>query len=53
MPQMAPINWLILFLYFLWTFYLMMNLLYFNFIKLSINKNILLKLKPKNYNKFI
>nr|AGI97897.1 ATP synthase F0 subunit 8 [Kaltenbachiella nirecola] len=52
MPQMAPMNWLILFIYFMLIFFIMMNLMYFNFIKL--NKNSFFKKKlTKNYNKFI
>nr|YP_009728511.1 ATP synthase F0 subunit 8 [Indomegoura indica]QIA95424.1 ATP synthase F0 subunit 8 [Indomegoura indica] len=52
MPQMAPINWLILFIFFFHTFYLIMNMLYFNFIK-TIKIKILYKNNMKNYNKFI
>nr|YP_010414162.1 ATP synthase F0 subunit 8 [Macrosiphum rosae]URQ84758.1 ATP synthase F0 subunit 8 [Macrosiphum rosae] len=52
MPQMAPINWLILFMFFFFTFYLTMNLLYFNFIK-NIKIKISFKKHMKNYNKFI
>nr|YP_009307194.1 ATP synthase F0 subunit 8 [Aphis craccivora]AOR53735.1 ATP synthase F0 subunit 8 [Aphis craccivora]AOR53748.1 ATP synthase F0 subunit 8 [Aphis craccivora] len=49
---MAPINWLILFMFFFMMFYLIMNLLYFNFIKISkMKKNF--KTQLKNYNKFI
>nr|AGN73938.1 ATP synthase F0 subunit 8 [Aphis glycines]AGW80613.1 ATPase subunit 8 [Aphis glycines] len=49
---MAPINWLILFLFFLSTFYLIMNFLYFSFIKnIKMKKNF--KNQLKNYNKFI
>nr|AGN73950.1 ATP synthase F0 subunit 8 [Pterocomma pilosum]AGW80607.1 ATPase subunit 8 [Pterocomma pilosum] len=49
---MAPINWLILFFFFFSMYYLIMNFLYFNFIK---NKKILNSNKKmmKNYNKFI
>nr|AGI97904.1 ATP synthase F0 subunit 8 [Eriosoma harunire]AHK17975.1 F-ATPase subunit 8 [Eriosoma harunire] len=54
MPQMAPMNWLILFIYFLMMFYIIMNLMYFNFFKLFNNhKNNEIKLKMKNYNKLI
>nr|YP_010127199.1 ATP synthase F0 subunit 8 [Brevicoryne brassicae]QPO84583.1 ATP synthase F0 subunit 8 [Brevicoryne brassicae]UGY85912.1 ATP synthase F0 subunit 8 [Brevicoryne brassicae] len=49
---MAPINWLILFIFFFSMYYLIMNLLYFNFIK-NIKIEILKKNKMKNYNKFI
>nr|AMV74153.1 ATP synthase F0 subunit 8 [Rhopalosiphum padi] len=52
MPQMAPINWLILFLFFFSTFYVIMNLLYFNFIK-NLKINFFKKNNMKNYNKFI
>nr|YP_009994016.1 ATP synthase F0 subunit 8 [Aphis aurantii]QNO35791.1 ATP synthase F0 subunit 8 [Aphis aurantii]WCJ52978.1 ATP synthase F0 subunit 8 [Aphis aurantii] len=52
MPQMAPINWLILFFFFFTMFYLIMNFLYFSFIKnFKIKKN--LKIQSKNYYKFI
>nr|AGI97895.1 ATP synthase F0 subunit 8 [Kaltenbachiella spinosa]AHK17970.1 F-ATPase subunit 8 [Kaltenbachiella spinosa] len=52
MPQMAPINWLILFMLFMLIFYFTMNMIYFNFIKL-INKKNSKKMLIKNYNKFI
>nr|QZR92103.1 ATP synthase F0 subunit 8 [Uroleucon erigeronensis] len=52
MPQMAPINWLILFIFFFYMFYLTMNLLYFNFIKNN-KINMSFKKNMKNYNKFI
>nr|YP_009341841.1 ATP synthase F0 subunit 8 [Mindarus keteleerifoliae]AKM70082.1 ATP synthase subunit 8 [Mindarus keteleerifoliae] len=49
---MAPMNWLILFLYFFTTFFMIMSILYFIFIKKFKMK--ILKLKYiKNYNKFI
>nr|YP_010029339.1 ATP synthase F0 subunit 8 [Aphis spiraecola]QOU10382.1 ATP synthase F0 subunit 8 [Aphis spiraecola] len=52
MPQMAPINWLILFLFFFMMLYLIMNFMYFMFIKnIKMKKN--LKIQLKNYNKFI
>nr|YP_009542290.1 ATP synthase F0 subunit 8 [Aphis fabae mordvilkoi]YP_010571653.1 ATP synthase F0 subunit 8 [Aphis solanella]AYU56879.1 ATP synthase F0 subunit 8 [Aphis fabae mordvilkoi]UZH32913.1 ATP synthase F0 subunit 8 [Aphis solanella] len=52
MPQMAPINWLILFFFFFMMFYLIMNFLYFSFIKtIKMKKNF--KTQVKNYNKFI
>nr|ALO77624.1 ATP synthase F0 subunit 8 [Galerucinae sp. 846596] len=31
MPQMMPLNWLILFISFIWTFFLFTNWNYFNF----------------------
>nr|AGI97907.1 ATP synthase F0 subunit 8 [Eriosoma patchiae] len=34
MPQMAPMNWLILFIYFIMSLYIIMNLMYFNFMKM-------------------
>ncbi|YP_002323933.1 ATP synthase F0 subunit 8 (mitochondrion) [Acyrthosiphon pisum] len=49
---MAPINWLILFMFFFSMFYLIMNLLYFNFIK-NIKMKIMKMNNTKNYNKFI
>nr|UBR42857.1 ATP synthase F0 subunit 8 [Uroleucon sonchi] len=49
---MAPINWLILFMFFLLMFFLTMNLLYFNFMK-NHKINLSLKKTMKNYNKFI
>nr|YP_009566707.1 ATP synthase F0 subunit 8 [Greenidea psidii]QBB73069.1 ATP synthase F0 subunit 8 [Greenidea psidii] len=52
MPQMAPINWLFMFIYFLILFYILMNLIYFNFLKKNKN-NKLNKILMKNYNKFI
>nr|AGI97903.1 ATP synthase F0 subunit 8 [Eriosoma auratum]AHK17974.1 F-ATPase subunit 8 [Eriosoma auratum] len=52
MPQMAPMNWLILFIYFMMTFYILMNLMYFNFKKIPKNK-LFNKTKIKNYNKLI
>nr|BCM73185.1 ATP synthase F0 subunit 8 [Chaetosiphon fragaefolii] len=52
MPQMAPINWLILFIFFFSMFYLLMNLLYFNFFK-NLKNKIYFKNNLKNYNKFI
>nr|AHK17976.1 F-ATPase subunit 8 [Eriosoma moriokense] len=52
MPQMAPMNWLILFMYFMLTFYIIMNIMYFNF-KKNPNKFLLKKSNFKNYNKFI
>nr|AGI97891.1 ATP synthase F0 subunit 8 [Tetraneura sp. 1 WL-2013]AGI97892.1 ATP synthase F0 subunit 8 [Tetraneura sp. 1 WL-2013] len=52
MPQMAPMNWLILFMYFLMIMFMFMNMLYFYFNKTIKNKSN--KLKPiKNYNKLI
>nr|ARH10734.1 ATP synthase F0 subunit 8 [Chaetosiphella stipae] len=49
---MSPINWLILFMFFFIIYYILMNMLYFNFNKNSkLNKNF--KLKTMNYNKFI
>nr|AGI97908.1 ATP synthase F0 subunit 8 [Eriosoma sp. WL-2013] len=53
MPQMAPMNWLILFMYFMLMLYINLNLMYFNFMKMPINKYYLNKLQIKNYNKFI
>nr|YP_010175318.1 ATP synthase F0 subunit 8 [Neotoxoptera formosana]QSL98445.1 ATP synthase F0 subunit 8 [Neotoxoptera formosana] len=52
MPQMAPINWLILFIFFFSMFYMIMNMLYFNFIKNNKIK-FYFKNNVKNYNKFI
>nr|YP_009940095.1 ATP synthase F0 subunit 8 [Hamamelistes spinosus]QNV49433.1 ATP synthase F0 subunit 8 [Hamamelistes spinosus] len=52
MPQMAPINWLILFLYFMMMLYLIMNMMYFNFYK-NIKMKQIKPLNKKNYNKFI
>nr|AGI97900.1 ATP synthase F0 subunit 8 [Colopha setaricola]AHK17972.1 F-ATPase subunit 8 [Colopha setaricola] len=52
MPQMAPMNWLILFIFFMLTFFMLLTIIYFNFFKLS-NKNFFLKNQIKNYNKFI
>nr|AGI97910.1 ATP synthase F0 subunit 8 [Zelkovaphis persimilis] len=53
MPQMAPMNWLILFIYFILMLTMLMNLIYFNFNK-SIKMNIFFKKKLiKNYNKSI
>nr|WCJ52991.1 ATP synthase F0 subunit 8 [Mindarus keteleerifoliae] len=53
MPQLAPMNWLILFLYFFTTFFMIMSILYFIFIKkFNSNKNFKTKM-IKNYNKFI
>nr|YP_010038641.1 ATP synthase F0 subunit 8 [Eutrichosiphum pasaniae]QOY44591.1 ATP synthase F0 subunit 8 [Eutrichosiphum pasaniae] len=52
MPQMAPINWLFMFMYFLIMLYIMMNLIYFNFNKKN-NIKFLNKIQIKNYNKFI
>ncbi|YP_009239938.1 ATP synthase F0 subunit 8 (mitochondrion) [Myzus persicae] len=49
---MAPINWLILFIFFFSMFYLIMNLLYFNFIK-NMKMKFSYKTNMKNYNKFI
>nr|UOX27609.1 ATP synthase F0 subunit 8 [Pseudoregma panicola] len=51
MPQMAPINWMILFFMFSLMMFLLSNLLYFNFKKKMKNKNLFLK--KKNYNKLI
>nr|YP_010372198.1 ATP synthase F0 subunit 8 [Ceratovacuna keduensis]UOX27596.1 ATP synthase F0 subunit 8 [Ceratovacuna keduensis] len=51
MPQMAPINWMILFFMFSMTMFLLSNLLYFNFKKKMKTK--ILIYKKKNYNKFI
>nr|QJW34309.1 ATP synthase F0 subunit 8 [Schoutedenia ralumensis] len=52
MPQMAPINWLLMFIYFLTMLYLNMNLIFFIFLKnFKIKK--MTKIKIKNYNKFI
>nr|AKM70056.1 ATP synthase subunit 8 [Neothoracaphis yanonis] len=49
---MAPMNWLILFMFFMIMFYLLMNNLYFNFNKMpKMNKS--KKNYMKNYNKFI
>nr|YP_009338707.1 ATP synthase subunit 8 [Eriosoma lanigerum]AKM70160.1 ATP synthase subunit 8 [Eriosoma lanigerum] len=50
---MAPMNWLILFIYFMITFYIIMNLMYFNFIKIMKKKNWKKSNNIKNYNKFI
>nr|CAQ52862.1 F-ATPase subunit 8 [Paracletus donisthorpei]CAQ52865.1 F-ATPase subunit 8 [Paracletus cimiciformis]CAQ52868.1 F-ATPase subunit 8 [Paracletus cimiciformis]CAQ52871.1 F-ATPase subunit 8 [Paracletus cimiciformis] len=52
MPQMAPMNWLILFIFFMSMFYLTMNIIYFMFIKNKKSYKINLN-KSKNYNKFI
>nr|AKM70199.1 ATP synthase subunit 8 [Chaetosiphella stipae] len=49
---MSPINWLILFMFFFIIYYILMNMLYFNFNKNSKLKNFKLK-TLKNYNKFI
>nr|AKM70212.1 ATP synthase subunit 8 [Ceratovacuna lanigera] len=49
---MAPINWMILFLMFSLTMFLMSNLIYFTFNKKMKIKNFNLK-NTKNYNKFI
>nr|QBR55148.1 ATP synthase F0 subunit 8 [Therioaphis tenera] len=52
MPQMAPINWLILFMLFFFTFIVTSNMIYFYILKntkMSSNKKNLMK----NYNKFI
>nr|AKM70252.1 ATP synthase subunit 8 [Aiceona himalaica] len=49
---MAPMNWMLLFLMFLLTFSILMNLNYFYFNKLMKKKN-LKKFYKKNYNKFI
>nr|YP_009708259.1 ATP synthase F0 subunit 8 [Paracolopha morrisoni]QEV85466.1 ATP synthase F0 subunit 8 [Paracolopha morrisoni] len=49
---MAPMNWLILFLFFMMIFLIIMNLFYFNFIK-SIKTLNSKKKMIKNYNKFI
>nr|AGI97889.1 ATP synthase F0 subunit 8 [Tetraneura radicicola]AHK17968.1 F-ATPase subunit 8 [Tetraneura radicicola] len=52
MPQMAPMNWLILFIYFLLIMFIFMNTFYFNFnksIKFKFNKFKMIK----NYNKLI
>nr|QUO99338.1 ATP synthase F0 subunit 8 [Melanaphis sacchari] len=52
MPQMAPMNWLILFMFFFYTFFLISNFMYFLFIKnMKLKKS--MNLNPKNYNKFI
>nr|AGI97911.1 ATP synthase F0 subunit 8 [Colophina clematis] len=53
MPQMAPMNWSILFIYFILTMYIMMNLMYFFFLKLNKNFKMKLNFMNKNYNKFI
>nr|UOX27622.1 ATP synthase F0 subunit 8 [Nippolachnus piri] len=52
MPQMAPINWLILFLFFFITLFLTMNFMYFNYNK-KLKHKILNKNFMKNYNKSI
>nr|AGI97879.1 ATP synthase F0 subunit 8 [Tetraneura nigriabdominalis]AGI97880.1 ATP synthase F0 subunit 8 [Tetraneura nigriabdominalis]AGI97881.1 ATP synthase F0 subunit 8 [Tetraneura nigriabdominalis]AGI97882.1 ATP synthase F0 subunit 8 [Tetraneura nigriabdominalis]AGI97883.1 ATP synthase F0 subunit 8 [Tetraneura nigriabdominalis] len=52
MPQMAPMNWLILFMYFLMIMFMFMNMLYFYFNKTIQNKSNKFKL-IKNYNKLI
>nr|QZZ81775.1 ATP synthase F0 subunit 8 [Periphyllus diacerivorus] len=52
MPQMSPMNWFLLFMFFFCMFYILMNILYFNFIK-NIKSKKILNLKTKNYNKFI
>nr|QHF16906.1 ATP synthase F0 subunit 8 [Therioaphis trifolii] len=52
MPQMAPINWLILFILFFFTFIITSNMIYFMYLKnmkMKSNKKNLMK----NYNKFI
>nr|CAQ52913.1 F-ATPase subunit 8 [Baizongia pistaciae] len=52
MPQMAPMYWLILFMFFMMMFFFILNIIYFIFIKS--NKIQLMNLiNPKNYNKFI
>uniref|UniRef100_A0AB38ZLB9 ATP synthase complex subunit 8 n=1 Tax=Latuspina sp. TaxID=3138292 RepID=A0AB38ZLB9_9HYME len=49
MPQMKPMNWFLLFLYFLFSFLLMNNNLYFfNYKNYKLNNN----LNMKHYNKF-
>nr|AKM70185.1 ATP synthase subunit 8 [Chaitophorus saliniger] len=49
---MSPINWLVLFLFFLMMFYMMMNFLYFNFNKTPKTNNSK-TMMMKNYNKSI
>nr|CAQ52898.1 F-ATPase subunit 8 [Forda riccobonii]CAQ52901.1 F-ATPase subunit 8 [Forda riccobonii] len=52
MPQMAPLNWLIMFIFFMMNFYMMMNFIYFMFNKNKKTHKIKSK-NFKNYNKFI
>nr|CAQ52925.1 F-ATPase subunit 8 [Geoica setulosa] len=52
MPQMAPMNWLILFMFFMLMFFITLNIIYFIFNKTNKKKNKTLKIW-KNYNKFI
>nr|AGI97898.1 ATP synthase F0 subunit 8 [Colopha kansugei]AGI97899.1 ATP synthase F0 subunit 8 [Colopha kansugei]AHK17971.1 F-ATPase subunit 8 [Colopha kansugei] len=52
MPQMAPMNWLILFIFFNLIFYLLMKMIYFNFLK-TINNKSFKNNMIKNYNKSI
>nr|AKM69955.1 ATP synthase subunit 8 [Tuberolachnus salignus] len=49
---MAPINWLILFLFFFTMFYMILNFMYFNYNK-NYKLKLLNKIHMKNYNKFI
>nr|APP87487.1 ATP synthase F0 subunit 8 [Periphyllus acerihabitans] len=49
---MSPINWILLFMYFFIMMYILMNMLYFNFMK-NFKLKKLHQMKTKNYNKFI
>nr|AGI97906.1 ATP synthase F0 subunit 8 [Eriosoma lanuginosum] len=53
MPQMAPMNWLILFIYFIMSLYIIMNMMYFNFMKTPNSQNMNKMYQIKHFNKSI
>nr|QJF58145.1 ATP synthase subunit 8 [Adelges tsugae] len=53
MPQMAPMNWMFLYIYFLISMMIISMMIYFMFLKILKNKKYSKKLKFHYYNKFI